>query len=58
MPLVGFVSNFTANPNYSAAFRRGLGEVGYIEGRDVAMEYGSVAVIIAVDVNMIAGARF
>lgn len=39
MPVIGFVSNFTANPNYIAAFRRGLGEVGYVEGHDAKIEY-------------------
>jgi putative ABC transport system substrate-binding protein len=41
MPVVGFLSNLRRDerPNLVDAFRHGLGEVGYIEGRDVAIEY-------------------
>jgi putative tryptophan/tyrosine transport system substrate-binding protein len=34
VPVVGFLSSFT-----TAAFRQGLGEAGYIEGQNVAIEY-------------------
>jgi len=41
MPVIGFIR--TTSPDDSAklveAFRRGLGEVGYIEGRNVVIEY-------------------
>jgi putative ABC transport system substrate-binding protein len=39
MPVVGFFSSFTADPHLTAAFHRGLGEVGYVEGRNVTIEY-------------------
>ena len=39
MPVVGFLSNFTTNPRFVAAFRNGLAEVGYVEGQNVAIEY-------------------
>ena len=41
IPLVGFLS--TRSPNeatiHTNAFRRGLEEMGYVEGRSVAVEY-------------------
>ena len=41
LPVVGFLSG--GSPNLYArlirAFREGLGEAGYVEGRDVAIEY-------------------
>src|SRR5262245_40322201 len=39
MPLIGFLSSFTTNPQFIAAFHRGLGEAGYVEGQNVAIEY-------------------
>ena len=41
MPVIGFLSGSTqaANVDIAASFRRGLGEVGYVEGRNVAIEY-------------------
>jgi putative ABC transport system substrate-binding protein len=39
MPVVGFLSSFTTNPHFVAAFRQGLGEAGYIEGRNIEIEY-------------------
>jgi putative ABC transport system substrate-binding protein len=42
MPVVGYLSPGTLEPAgaiQAAAFRRGLGEVGYVEGRNVAIEY-------------------
>ena len=41
MPVIGFVSSSTLEGSQSsiAAFHRGLGEVGYVEGRNVAIEY-------------------
>jgi putative tryptophan/tyrosine transport system substrate-binding protein len=39
MPVIGFLSSFTTNPRVVAAFRQGLGEAGYVEGQNVAIEY-------------------
>jgi len=41
MPAVGFINSASAQ-NYarqSAAFLKGLGEIGYVDGRNVAVEY-------------------
>src|ERR1700744_2381728 len=39
VPLIGFLSSFTTDPRYASAFRQGLGDFGYIEGENVAIEY-------------------
>jgi len=41
MPVVGYLNGLGQNdrPNLAAAFRRGLGETGYVEGRNLAIEY-------------------
>jgi putative tryptophan/tyrosine transport system substrate-binding protein len=41
MPVIGFLNGLGPNdrPNLPAAFRRGLGETGYVDGRNVAIEY-------------------
>ena len=41
LPVVGFVSGRGAETSEgrAAAFRRGLGEAGYVEGRNVTVEY-------------------
>src|ERR1051325_134744 len=40
-PVIGFVSSLAASdaPTVIEAFRQGLGETGYVEGRNVAIEY-------------------
>jgi putative ABC transport system substrate-binding protein len=41
MPVVGYLNSSSAGPNVQdvEAFRRGLAESGYVEGRDVKIEY-------------------
>jgi putative ABC transport system substrate-binding protein len=40
MPVIGFLfSGVTVRPPISAAFFQGLGEMGYVEGRNVAVEF-------------------
>jgi ABC-type uncharacterized transport system substrate-binding protein len=41
LPVIGFLSSLTAPdaPRVTAAFKQGLLEVGYVEGRNVAIEY-------------------
>jgi putative ABC transport system substrate-binding protein len=39
MPVVGFLSDFAENADLATAFRNGLGEAGFVEGRNVAIEY-------------------
>jgi putative tryptophan/tyrosine transport system substrate-binding protein len=41
MPVVGFLSALARNdrPNLTDAFRSGLAEAGYVEGRNVTIEY-------------------
>jgi hypothetical protein len=41
MPVIGFVNSGSADPSAGlvAAFRKGLGETGYVDGRNVTVEY-------------------
>ena len=41
MPVIGCLNSAAAEPiaHLLAAFRRGLGETGYVEGQNVAIEY-------------------
>src|SRR5262245_17869743 len=41
MPVIGFLRPGSPEPHAHlvAAFRKGLGETGYVEGRNVAIEY-------------------
>src|SRR5262245_54188398 len=39
MPVVGFVSNSAPDAGRVAAFRKGLGETGTVEGQNVTVEY-------------------
>jgi putative ABC transport system substrate-binding protein len=41
MPVIGFLSTLsvTGAPHFTAAFRRGFKEVGFVEGQNVAIEY-------------------
>jgi putative ABC transport system substrate-binding protein len=41
LPVIGFVYGGSANSSagYVATFREGLGETGYVDGRNVTVEY-------------------
>src|SRR5262245_287905 len=39
IPVIGFLNGGSPDPNRVAAFRRGLNESGYVEGRNVTIEY-------------------
>jgi ABC-type uncharacterized transport system substrate-binding protein len=39
LPVIGFLSTFSADAGRTAAFKQGLKETGYVEGQNVAIEY-------------------
>ena len=39
IPVIGFIGSSPERPRFVAGFLKGLGEIGYVEGRDVAIEY-------------------
>jgi putative ABC transport system substrate-binding protein len=39
LPVIGYVSSASADVSYMAAFRQGLADLGYTEGRNVAIEF-------------------
>ena len=39
MPVVGFLSSLSQSEHLARAFHRGLSEMGYVEGQNVAIEY-------------------
>jgi putative ABC transport system substrate-binding protein len=41
VPVIGFLSSFPAdvNPKFTQAFRQGLNDAGFVEGRNVTIEY-------------------
>src|SRR5579862_4367288 len=39
VPVVGFLSLAAPEPSRAAAFVKGLGETGYVDGHNVAIEY-------------------
>ena len=43
MPVIGFLSGASPGPSASfvAAFHQGLSETGYVEGQNLAIEFGS-----------------
>jgi ABC-type uncharacterized transport system substrate-binding protein len=43
LPVIGFLSGASLPKSYLAAFRQGLSEAGYIEGKNVAIEHRSAA---------------
>src|SRR5580765_636620 len=41
MPVIGYLSSLTRNASvrFDAAFRRGLSDMGYVEGQNVSIQY-------------------
>src|SRR5216684_4037855 len=39
MPVVGFLSSLSQSEHLARAFHRGLSEMGYVQGQNVAIEY-------------------
>ncbi len=48
MPVIGYLSSLTQadSVRFDAAFRRGLSEMGYVEGQNVSIEYRWIATIV------------
>jgi putative ABC transport system substrate-binding protein len=69
VPRIGYVStNVAANPHLVAAFRQGLRDLGYVEGRNLVIEYRSaegklerfpalVAELVALNVDVLVAAN-
>jgi putative ABC transport system substrate-binding protein len=38
IPVIGFLNDFAENADLATAFRNGLGEAGFVEGRNVARQ--------------------
>ena len=59
MPVIGYLSSGSPGPNAPnvATFRQGLSETGYVEGKNVAIEYrwaeGSYDRLPALAVNLV-----
>jgi putative ABC transport system substrate-binding protein len=43
MPVIGYLGISSPNPSFLAGWRRGLSETGYFEGKNLAVEYHSLA---------------
>jgi putative ABC transport system substrate-binding protein len=41
MPVIGYINVVMPSPTFRAGWLRGLGEMGYVEGKNVAIEYHS-----------------
>ena len=39
MPVIGYLGTFAPTGTFLAAFRKGLADSGYVEGRNVAIDY-------------------
>ena len=39
MPVIGYIGTFAPTGSFLAAFRKGLSDSGYVEGRNVAIDY-------------------
>jgi putative ABC transport system substrate-binding protein len=39
VPRIGYLSNLAGNPHLTEAFLQGLRDLGYVEGRNVVIEY-------------------
>ena len=39
IPIVGFLSSVSYSAGFASAFRQGLADMGYVDGRDVAIDY-------------------
>jgi putative ABC transport system substrate-binding protein len=39
MPVIGYLSELPVGVNGNAAFQRGMAELGYVEGKNFAIEY-------------------